>query len=76
MSTTQEEAVLTDEQCRVVALIAEGYTTTDDLAERLGVSRYTARTRLRRIRARLGTPASGDLTDLPRAARGCCGRAA
>ncbi len=67
MPTTRPARPLTPTERRTVDLIAEGLTT-EEIAEREGVSRYTVRDRIRRIRA-LVNDGGGTMLDLPEAAR-------
>jgi DNA-binding CsgD family transcriptional regulator len=60
--TTMPKTRLTDTERRVVALIAEGMDT-EDIAEAMFVSRYTIRSKIRRIRQLVG---GSSLTELPR----------
>lgn len=53
---------LTDVERRVVALIEEGLDT-EDIAEEMGISRYTLRSKIRRIRELVG---GESMVDLPR----------
>jgi DNA-binding CsgD family transcriptional regulator len=65
MTATRPARPLTPTERRTVDYIAEGLTT-EEIAEREGVSRYTVRDRIRRIRALVN---SGTMLDLPEATR-------
>lgn len=68
-STEEQPLTLTYQQCRIVNMIAEGKNT-DAVAAALGVSRWTARDRIRKLCATLG----GSMAELPALAEkhGCC----